>query len=104
MKFQYVTKWKLKLDKKEKWHEGTHEAYHFIAPGKTFEVDKWTDTICIKPYAIIFSVYPLIRFSIADITNAITYAAEQGMTEETAELIRAAKALGMTKEPEQMRL
>lgn len=104
MKFLYITKWKLKLDKKGKWHEGAHEAYHFIAPEETIEEDKWTDTICIKPYAIIFKVYPLVKFDIADLTNAIAYATEQGLTEETAELIRAAKELGMTKKPEQMRL
>lgn len=103
MKFLYITKWKLKLNK-DKWHEGTHEAYHFIAPGETIEEDKWTDKICIKPYAIIFSVYPLVKFDIEDITNAIAYAAEEGLTEETAELIRAAKELGMQKEPETLRL
>lgn len=103
MKFIYKVKWRQKL--LDEWHSGGYQSYHFIPPGEPFEeTDKWIERICIEPTEIIFSVYPLVMYDIEHLTKAIEYAAEQGLTEETAELIRAAKILGLTKEPEKIRL
>lgn len=108
MKFIYKVKWRAFNDYKKpeaKWKTDLRENYHFVKPG-TYEdfPDHHTELEIIKLEAIVFKVYPLVKFDIADITKAIAYTAEEGMTEETAELIHAAKTLGLTKEPETIRL
>lgn len=103
MVFIYNIKWRQKL--LDEWHRGGYQSFQYIAPGEKFaEKEKWIERICIEPIAIIFKVYPLVRFDITDLTKAIEYATEEGLTEETAELIRAAKELEITKEPETLRL
>lgn len=106
MKFVYTVKWRAFGAYKKpgaRWRTDLRENRDFVKPGTYLDFPERETEVKIIKLERIYLEYEDMHYH-TDIIKAIKEAAEEGLTEETAKLIRAAKELGITKEPETLRL